>query len=217
MKSKVLIFIACLIASAALAQTPKTQDTNPPAKHGYSKEKSAVILDAQVKAFLDGALRAYHEPGLFTHRQKLMRVLGVIGARRVWEEDERIPSHARRGYRDFFHAKGLFARPGWTGQYWFDLRPWRSPDRDYTWGAEVFAQIDHKLECLNLNVVKAYLALTFVDFPRRSYESFYASDAHAISRTLPALELKIEEDCVVEIWLGQNFSLREVSDENVYR
>jgi hypothetical protein len=227
MKIKLSLLIGLLFSMMACAQTMQDKRADPPEKQGYSKEKSTQILDAEVRNFLDGMLKAYYEPGLFVHRPRLLAAIGILQTHRLTGEENSTPNE-RRFYVDKFAAQGLFSRQGWKGEYAYTPAN-RSPgSRKDMWHSAVRVNLDQSASCIDSRAVEGYLDLVLkqspfgLSHPRVLspywHEGAYASlSAETISKSTPALGLRIGDGCLLGVSIGNSFNVKEIPDEYVRR
>lgn len=190
------------------------------AKQGYPREQSAAMLDPAVRQMLDAALRLYREPGLFTDRAKALQLLGVAHTSRRWSDTQPVQG-GHRAFVDSFASEGLFARPGWTGEYHYDGKLEVGPNQ---WWARIRIAVDPKQECHNSRAVEGYLDLVLdpgikgfahpVTHRLRRHEVAFAEPyAPPLSPITPSLSLTFTDGCLAELGLVNIFSFKDVTDE----
>lgn len=191
------------------------------AKQGYPTEQSAAMLDPAVRQWLDAALRLHREPGLFTNRAKALQLLGVAQTRRRWSDTPPVDG-GHRAFVDTFAREGLFARPGWTGEYHYDGKLEVRPDQ---WWALIRIKVDPKQECHNSRAVEGYLDLVLdpgikgfahpVTHRLRRHEVAFAEPyAPPLSPIMPLLSLTFSNGCLAELGLVRIFNFKDVGDDS---
>jgi hypothetical protein len=214
----------CQLAIAADAPAPRQPAAErewrsvDPARQGYPRNQSVAMLDPEVRQFLDGILRLYKEEDLFADRAKALQLLGVTHTTRRWSNERTLPGRYRH-YFDSLDSGGVFARPGWTGEY-----AYRSHGADpETWHARISITIDAAKDCQNSRAVEGYLDLQLDPgirqqvhpVPERLFRhevDFAEPYAPPISHRTPVLILTISKGCMVGFQLARIFSFKEVSD-----
>lgn len=193
------------------------------AKQGYPREQSAAMLDPAVRQMLDAALRLYREPGLFTDRAKALQLLGVAHTSRRWSDTQPVQG-GHRAFVDSFASEGLFARPGWTGEYHYDGKLEVGPNQ---WWARIRIAVDPKQDCHNSRAVEGYLDLVLdpgikgfahpVTHRLRRHEVAFAEPyAPPLSPVTPSLSLTFSNGCLAELGLVNIFSFKDITDDNAH-
>lgn len=211
---------------APSASEPSAAQTTRPniyAKQGYPKEQSTAMLDPEVRALLDVALRLYREPGLFSNRSKALQALGVRHTSRRWDYQKPVEG-SYRAYVDSFAKEGLFARPAWRGEYSYTGKRevWIEQ-----WHAAIRIKVDYTQDCQNSRAVEGYLDLVLdpglKGFPhpvperlRRHEVSFATPYAPPLTPITPQLGLTFGDGCLVGLSLGNIFELKDISDDNAH-
>lgn len=192
-------------------------------KQGYPREQSAAMLDPAVRQLLDAALRLYREPGLFTNRAKALELLGVTQTSRRWRDTPPVEG-GHRAFVDTFAREGVFARPGWTGEYHYDGKLEVRPDQ---WWALIRIQVDPRQECQNSRAVEGYLDLVLdpgikgfahpvTERLRRHEVPFAKPYAPPLSPITPSLSLTFNDGCLGELRLVNIFHFKDVSDDHAH-
>lgn len=204
---------------------PAAQPTRPNiyAKQGYPKEQSAVMLDPDVRALLDVALRLYREPGLFTNRSKALQALGVEHTSRRWSNQKPVEG-GYRAYVDSFAKEGFFVRPAWGGEYSYNGK---RDGRLEQWHALIRIKVDYAQDCQNSRAVEGYLDLVLdpgikgfahpVSERLRRHEVPFAQPyAPPLTPITPSFALTFSNGCLTELRFANIFDFKDISDDNVH-
>lgn len=239
--------LACALCACAVAQVPETKAAlpsgelqqpaagNPGAsitgkqpilprdgdKLGYSREESIRRLTPEVRAFLDGILRLYKEPGLLARRREAFAALGTEPGRRR-ELDHPAPrTSATDPFRQYAAPEGLFSRAGWAAAYTYSGREALGT----AWRARFDIDIP-STPCVDSRAVEGYLDLylhTGLDgkahpVSKNLWDRHGAGGspfAVSLGSTTPGISLGFVNACLVRITLGHGFTYKEISDDNV--
>lgn len=206
-------------SGSVLPHRPKLGD-----KLGYSKEESIRRLAPEYRAFLDGILRLYHEPGLFAKRREVFATLGTAPGK-MEPRPAGMPRLSKtEWFRQYAAPQGLFAQEGWSASYLYRGREIKSGQT--TWGALLTIRLANKQECIDSRAVEGYLDLYLNSgieghahpVPARLWDRHGIEGnpfSRAISSMTPDISLGFSSGCLVNVFMGNRFNFEEVSDDHV--
>lgn len=194
---------------------------------GLPKDEAIAALKPEIRAFLDGVLRLYREPGLFTRYQDTLAVFGLQTNERRWMKPSTGEAHMPLPFRESLKG-GVVARPAWSAAY-DCCNYWLRGDPDtHHWRNQLTFKIDQDDECISSRAVEGYLDLYL--YPNFLFggphpkppEDWYrhgrvgGASAKALSSNTPEIELGYIAGCLVRLQINGHFFLKEYSSDRIY-
>lgn len=204
--------------------TEIVHEPRPGENFGLPKDEAIKVLDPELRAFLDGVLRLYQEPGLIGDKHASLNALGLTVQRRSSSNTEGQP---RPTYREDLAPTGVLSRPGWKGYVYY-----KGTEKNHTlWRMSMEFEISRKdAVCVNSRAVEGYVDEVFwypvpggtthnpgwmpKDWDRHKQVGGVFSKR--LTDQSPRIWMDFVRGCLVRVLISGNFLFKEMSDEHFY-